>query len=137
MSQEDTINAFFEEVGRLEFGNVERYFHEQAVYEDMPIEGRARAVGPAAIREKLGAAFVGVTQLPQTIHEIATNGDTVLIERTEVWHHETGEEAPLDVMSVIKFEGGKMILWRDYWDVASLMKNQPATWLEKVGISGD
>ena len=137
MSHEHTINAFFEEVGRLDFSSVEKYFHEQAVYEDMPIEGRARAVGPDAIREKLGAAFVGVTQLPQYIHEIATNGDTVLIERTEVWHHETGEEAPLDVMSVIKFEGDKMILWRDYWDVASLMKNQPATWLEKIGMTGD
>ena len=136
MSHEATIRAFFEEVGRLDFSNIEAYFHEQAIYEDMPIEGRARAQGPDAIRQKLGAAFIGVTKLPQSIHEIATNGDTVLIERTEVWHHETGEEAPLDVMSVIKFEGDKMILWRDYWDVASLMKNQPATWLERIGMTG-
>ena len=48
MSYEETINAFFEEVGRLDFSGIEKYFHEEAVYEDMPIEGRARGVGPAA-----------------------------------------------------------------------------------------
>ena len=59
-------------------------------------------------------------------------GDTVLMERTGIWHHPTGERVPVPLMAVFKFRGDKIVLWRDYWDVATLMNNQPASWIERM-----
>ena len=72
-----------------------------------------------------------MSHLP-TIHEIVEEGDRVLVERTEVWHHPTGERASLPVMAVFKFRAGKIVLWRDYWDMNTLIQQQPPGWLERV-----
>ena len=51
----------------------------------------------------------------------------MLVERTEVWHHPTGERATLRVAAVFKFRDAKVTLWRHYWDARTLLAQQPAT----------
>ncbi len=51
----------------------------------------ATAVGPAAIRAKLEVGLASLERLPTTIYELLEAGDTMMVERTEVWHHKTGE----------------------------------------------
>jgi limonene-1,2-epoxide hydrolase len=134
MSNEATMRRFFEELESLDMKRIAGYCAETCVYEDVPIGDAATAVGPDAIQAKLEGGFKDVDKLVTTIHEIAENGHTLLIERTEVWHHPTGEEVPLPVMAVFKFDdAGKITLWRDHWDVATLMNNQPRSWLERMG----
>jgi len=81
---------------------------------------------------KLSGGLGDLEALVTTIHEIAEDGDTVLVERTEVWHHPTGERASLPVMAVFKFRDGKIELWRDYWDMPTLINQQPPGWIERV-----
>ena len=71
-------------------------------------------------------------RIPTTIHELIENGDTIMVERTEVWHHPTGERATLRVAAVFKFRDGLISLWRDYWDAPTLLSQQPATWLPEI-----
>ena len=61
----------------------------------------------------------------------------MLVERTEVWHHSTGERVSLPVMAVFKFRDGKIALWRDYWDMKTLFEQQPESWMRKIAESSE
>jgi limonene-1,2-epoxide hydrolase len=101
------------------------------VYEDVPFAA-ATVTGPEAIRAKLELGLGTLLRIPTTIHELIEQGDTVMVERTEVWHHRSGERATLPVAAVFKFRDGKIVLWRDYWDAKTLFSQQPADWLPDV-----
>ena len=92
----------------------------------------ATAVGRAAIQAKLELGLGTLERLPTTIHELVENGDTMMVERTEVWHHPTGERATLRVAAVFKFRDGLISLWRDYWDLQTLLGRAPQWWLEHI-----
>ncbi len=136
MSHSDTLRRFFDDLERLDFKAVAGYCADDCRYEDVPVGDAATAVGPEAIAAKLTGGLGELERLPTTIHELVEDGDTVLLERTEVWHHPTGERASLPVMSVFKFRGGKLILWRDYWDMKTLFDQQPAAWMQKIIEAG-
>ncbi|MFI5396568.1 MAG: nuclear transport factor 2 family protein [Candidatus Binatia bacterium] len=129
MSQNaDRLRQLFADLNRLDFVAVASHCADDCVYEDVPFAA-ATVVGPEAIRAKLELGLGALEQVPTTIHELVEAGDTVLVERTEVWHHRTGERATLRVAAVFKFRHGKLMLWRDYWDAKTLFAQQPATWL--------
>ena len=126
-----TLQRLFSELERLDFGAVAGHCTDDCVYEDVPYP-EATVTGPDAIRAKLELGLATLERLPTTIHECVEAGNTVLVERTEVWHHPTGERATLRVAAVFKFRDGKLCLWRDYWDARTLFAQQPATWLPDI-----
>ena len=127
----DRLRRFFDDLGRLDFAAVAAHCTDDCVYEDVPF-AEATVTGPDAIRAKLDMGCGMLERLPTTIHELAEAGDTILVERTEVWHHRTGERATLRVAAVFKFRDGRISLWRDYWDARTLFAQQPASWLPDV-----
>jgi limonene-1,2-epoxide hydrolase len=128
----DTLRQLFADLERLDFAAVASHCAADCVYEDMPYFDEARAIGPEAIAAKLHFGMNSLERLPTTIHELVESGDTMLVERTEVWHHPSGERATLPVAAVFKFRDGKLVLWRDYWDTKTLFSQQPATWLPDI-----
>ena len=136
MSHSDTLRQFFKDLERLDFDAVARYCDDDCSYEDVPVGDAATAIGPSAIAAKLRGGLGGLEALVTTLHEIVEDGDTVLVERTEVWHHPSGERASLPVMAVFQFRKEKIVLWRDYWDMKTLFEQQPADWLEKIAAAG-
>jgi limonene-1,2-epoxide hydrolase len=124
----DTLRGLFSDLDRLDFEAVSRRCADDCVYEDVPYP-EATVVGPEAIRAKLALGLGTLERIPTTIHELVEEEDTILVERTEVWHHRTGERATLRVAAVFKFRDGKLTLWRDYWDAKTLFSQQPASWL--------
>jgi limonene-1,2-epoxide hydrolase len=124
----DRLRQLFMDLDRLDFAAVANHCAADCVYEDVPYAA-ATVVGPDAIRAKLEMGLGTLERIPTTIHELAEDGDTVLVERTEVWHHRTGERATLRVAAVFKFRDDKLTLWRDYWDAKTLFSQQPASWL--------
>lgn len=127
----DCLRQLFVDLDRLDFEAVATHCSEDCVYEDVPFAA-ATAVGPSAIRAKLDLGLGTLERIPTTIHELLESGDTIMVERTEVWHHRSGERATLPVAAVFKFRAGKISLWRDYWDAKTLFSQQPATWLPDV-----
>ena len=127
----DRLHNLFADLERLDFAAVAAHCTDDCSYEDVPF-AEATAVGRDAIRAKLDLGLSMLDRLPTTIHELLERGDTIMVERTEVWHHPTGERATLPVAAVFKFRDGKIALWRDYWDARTLFAQQPATWLPEV-----
>ena len=127
----DRLRRLFVDLDRLDFTAVAGHCTDDCVYEDVPY-AEATAVGPEAIRAKLEMGLGTLERLPTTIHELLEHGDTMMVERTEVWHHRSGERATLPVAAVFKFRDGKICLWRDYWDAKTLFAQQPASWLPDV-----
>ena len=127
----ETLRRLFADLDRLDFDAVAGHCAEDCVYEDVPFAA-ATVTGPAAIRAKLELGLGTLVRIPTTIHELLEDGDTVMVERTEVCHHRSGERATLRVAAVFKFRDGKIVLWRDYWDAKTLFAQQPADWLPDV-----
>lgn len=127
-SKRALLDALFADLERLDFDAVAARCAPDCVYEDVPYQD-ATVTGPEAIRAKLALGLGLLEKLPTTIHEFAEAGDTVLVERTEVWHHPTGERATLRVAAVFQFRGELLTVWRDYWDARTLLDQQPADWL--------
>jgi limonene-1,2-epoxide hydrolase len=126
-----TLYRLFGHLERLDFAAVAALCAPDCVYEDVPYP-QATVTGPEAIADKLALGLGSLERLPTTIHECVEAGDTVMVERTEVWHHRSGERATLRVAAVFKFREGKVVLWRDYWDAPTLFSQQPPTWLPDV-----
>lgn len=63
---------------------------------------------------------------------MVAEGDSVLIEHTETRHFETGEKVVNDFVTVHKLRDGKVVLWRDYWDLGTLMNQAPKWWIEAI-----
>jgi limonene-1,2-epoxide hydrolase len=127
----DRLRRLFADLDRLDFAAVAAHCAEDCVYEDVPFAA-ATVVAPDAIRAKLVLGLGTLERIPTTIHEIVEERDTVMVERTEVWHHRSGERATLRVAAVFKFRDGKLVLWRDYWDARTLLTQQPADWLPEI-----
>ena len=127
----ELLGQFFKALERRDLAAVAGFCSADCVYEDVPYP-EATVVGPAAIRAKLELGFAGLERLATEIHELVEDGDTALVERTEVWHHATGERAKLRVAAVFKIRDAKLTLWRDYWDAKTLLDQQPAAWLPQI-----
>jgi limonene-1,2-epoxide hydrolase len=127
----DRLRQLFTDLEQLDFTAAAAHCTDDCVYEDVPF-AQATVTGPDAIRAKLALGLGTLERLPTTIHELVESGDTILVERTEVWHHRTGERATLRVAAVFKFRDGRIALWRDYWDARTLFAQQPASWLPDV-----
>ena len=127
----ERLHRLFVDLERLDFAAVAAHCTEDCSYEDVPFDA-ATAVGRDAIRAKLELGLGTLERLPTTIHELVEHGDVMMVERTEVWHHPTGERATLRVAAVFKFRDGLISLWRDYWDAKTLFAQQPASWLPEI-----
>ena len=125
------LRDLFADLDRLDFGAVAARCAADCIYEDVPF-AEATAVGPEAIRAKLALGLGTLERIPTTIHELIEDRDTIMIERTEVWHHPGGERATLRVAAVFKFRDGRIVLWRDYWDARTLLSQQPVDWLPQI-----
>ena len=127
----ERLRQLFVDLEKLDFEAVVAHCTEDCVYEDVPYDA-ATVVGRDAIRAKLAMGLETLERLPTTIHGLLESGDTIMVERTEVWHHPSGERATLRVAAVFKFRDGLIALWRDYWDAPTLLRQQPATWLPEI-----
>ncbi len=92
------------------------YFADDIVYHNIPME-------PAeGIEATMGVInmFVGMCDaLEFEIHHLASDGSTVLTERTDTFTM-NGKTAPLPVMGAFHVADGKITAWRDYFDMAQV-----------------
>jgi limonene-1,2-epoxide hydrolase len=84
------------------------------VYHNVPMEPSR---GIDATIEALATLFVMFERVEFEIVNLAVTGDTVLTERIDLLKTAQAEAA-LPVMGVFVVEGGRIVAWRDYFDVA-------------------
>jgi ketosteroid isomerase-like protein len=110
---------------------LERLFSEDAFYEDVPTPDPG-ARGAKNIVTRLRIGLDPIERFEHHEHRIVAEGDSVILEHTEVWHFHTGEVMKNPFVTVHEVKNGKITLWRDYWDVATMMNAVPKWWVEQI-----
>jgi limonene-1,2-epoxide hydrolase len=92
------------------------FFADDVVYHNIPMEPAEGIVATMAVIDM----FVNMCEgLDFEIHHLASDGETVLTERTDTFTIK-GKSAPLPVMGAFHVADGKITAWRDYFDMAQV-----------------
>jgi limonene-1,2-epoxide hydrolase len=117
-ANERTIREFLAAWSRLDPQELAAYFTEDGVYHNMPgppVAGRANV-------ERLIRGFVSTwTETQWDVLNLLCAGDVVIAERVD--RTKAGAKAvDLPCVGVFLMEGGKIKIWRDYFDMATYQR---------------
>ena len=121
---------------RKDFAGVAARIAENGFYEDVPAPDRG-ARGPANVVKRLRVGLDPVARFEHEIHRVVAEGDSVIVEHTETWHFDMGEKITNHFVTVHEVRNGKIELWRDYWDLGTLMSQAPKWWIERIAKHTD
>jgi limonene-1,2-epoxide hydrolase len=115
---EDLIQRFCDAWSRRDVDELLRFFTEDAVYHNIPIEP---ASGHEAIRNMLQLFVSEVQKISFEVRNLASAGDVVFTERVD--RFEMGERiVELPVAGVFEIRDGKIASWRDYFDMGMWLR---------------
>jgi limonene-1,2-epoxide hydrolase len=113
----ELIDRFVAAWKRLNIGEIMGFFSEDAVYTNIPIDPPNE--GKEAIRKTI-EGFIGMaTAIEFVVHHTAENpaAGVVMNERTDRFR--VGDKwIEARVMGVFEIRDGKIVAWRDYFDLA-------------------
>jgi limonene-1,2-epoxide hydrolase len=118
---------------------VKTFLSDDCIYADMPVGPTLAARGPENIVKRLKVGLANLADYVNhdglLLHGSASSGAVgatvdVMYEHSETWTWSSGETALLRFVSVHRVADGKVTLWKDYWDMGSMLSQAPATWME-------
>ena len=113
----EIIRAFMAAWSRLDPEELASFFTDDGVYHNIP-------TGPVAGREAVQQFIAGFSgNWTETTWEIATligSGDTVVCERLDRTRTSAGD-VDLPCVGIFEMRGGKISVWRDYFDLSTFM----------------
>jgi limonene-1,2-epoxide hydrolase len=127
----EIVASMWECLYRKDFDGVARHIAEDGFYEDVPAPDPG-ARGPANVVKRLRLGLDPVVRFEHEIHRVVAEGESVVVEHTETWHFETGEKLTNDFVTIHVVKNGKIQLWRDYWDLNTMMSQAPPWWIERL-----
>ncbi len=139
MADEDakaTVQRFWETLYTKDWEKLKTLLAADAFYEDVPTPDPG-AHGPENIVKRLRIGLDPVVRFEHRFHRMVGEGSTVVLEHTEVWHFETGESMTNPFCTVHEVENGRIKLWRDYWDLNTMMAQLPKWFLERLAQHGE
>jgi len=115
VDNEKIVRDFIEAWSRLDAEELSGFFAEDGVYHNMPM-------GPVAGRENVKqmiAGFIGAwTETEWDVLNLISAGDVVIAERLD--RTKAGDKGvDLPCTGVFEMEGGRIKIWRDYFDLAT------------------
>lgn len=129
-----TAARFWETLYAHDWEAVAGFFAPAANYVDTGIgESLGGAHGPAEIVARLKLGLDPVEAHNHIEGLAVAEGDVVITEHTEEWVFHTGERILHPFASVMVFDAdGSIVRWWDYSNLANLLDNAPAWWLEHI-----
>lgn len=118
----ETIKAMLDAMAVKDYDRGLQYFTDDCEYTNMPMSS---VTGPAGIRAVLEPFFAPTIENELRILRTAVEGDTVFVERLDRHLIDTGW-AELPVTGVIEMRDGKIAVWREYFDLNTLVQQWPA-----------
>ena len=125
------VKSFWETLYVRDWEKLAGFFSEESHYEDVPTPDPG-ADGPANIVKRLKIGLEPIERQEHAIHRLVAEGDTVVTEHTETWHFDADHVVALPFVTIHAVEGDTIVLWRDYWDLGTLMSGAPAWWIERL-----
>jgi limonene-1,2-epoxide hydrolase len=117
-SPADVVRAFCAGVDRKDLAAVEALLDEKVVYHNV---GADPAEGREATLAALKFMFDMFEPIAFRIRHLAVDGDSVLTERVDEITA-NGILAPVPVMGAFEVRDGRIVAWRDYFDMALVGK---------------
>ena len=120
MTPQETVEAFIAHWNACDIDAMLALCAEDIVYHNVPMEPVTGTVQMRAMVE----GFLGdIEKCDWQIHAIAANGDTVLTERTDIFHFKDGRRAAIRVMGTFDLDAeGRIKGWRDYFDMLEFQR---------------
>ena len=125
------VAAMWSALYAKDFEGVARYIAEDGHYEDVPAPDPG-ATGPQNVLKRLRVGLEPVERFEHEIHRVVAEGENVVVEHTEIWHFATGEVIRTPFVTIHVVRDGKIRLWRDYWDMNTMMAQAPRWWIERI-----
>jgi limonene-1,2-epoxide hydrolase len=133
LSPTQVTAAFWATLYERDWDKIATFFDDESIYFDVPTGPSTAGKGPAHIVARLQLGLEGIDGYDH--HDrivVATDGEVVMTEHTEVWHFHTGETVTLPFVSVQYVRDGVITMWKDYWDYQTLVGNSPQWWQERL-----
>jgi len=112
---ESVIRLFIADWSSLDADKLVEYFTDDGVYHNMPSQPVA---GRAKLRRFIGAFLAGWERTDWQILNLVGRGDIVIAERLDRTVV-AGKPVDLPCCGVFELRGGKIAVWRDYFDLAT------------------
>jgi limonene-1,2-epoxide hydrolase len=115
-SAEQVVRDFCAAASTRDAAVLRGFFSDDVVYHNIPMDPAEGIDATMAVIDM----FVDMCDaLEFQVHHLASDGTTVLTERTDVFTIK-GTSAPLPVMGAFHVVDGKITAWRDYFDMAQV-----------------
>ncbi len=118
MSGLDTVNAFMKAAAGRDYDAAESYLTDDIEYQNMPLPP---VTGKEAVRATLDMLLATAEGSEWVVHRELEAGNVVMNERTDRFNI-GGKWMELPVAGVFELRDGKIALWRDYFDLETIMK---------------
>ena len=135
MSVENTVVGMWKALSARDWDSLKTFLSDDCIYYDVPYGPAAAARGPEDIVKRIRIAFDQLESYENFPGLLLTNGADAMYEHHEAWYWPTGESAVNRFVSVHRVENGRITLWKDYWDMATLKNSAPPNWLENLMTS--
>ncbi|ROO84976.1 limonene-1,2-epoxide hydrolase [Actinocorallia herbida] len=132
----EIVAAFWTALYDRDWARLRTFFTAESIYYDVPTGPGAAARGPEGIEARLKLGLEPLAGYDHGTSQVVASDGLVITEHEEHWHWPTGERVTLPFVSVQHLADGKITLWRDYWDLATLMSGAPPDWQHTLA-SGD
>jgi limonene-1,2-epoxide hydrolase len=126
------VAGFWDALYDRDWPRLRTFFGPDSIYYDVPTGPGAAARGPAGIEARLRLGLERLSGYDHGESVIIAEGGTVVTEHNELWRWPTGEQVSLPFVSVQHVADGVITLWRDYWDLGTLMAGAPAGWQDEL-----
>ena len=135
-SPREVAAAFWASLYDRDWERIRSFFGPESIYYDVPTGPSSAGVGPDSIEARLRLGLEGLASYHHRTGVVAEGPDGVdVTEHTEVWTWESGETVTLPFVSVQRITDGTIILWKDYWDLQTLMQGAPEEWRNRLATA--
>ena len=116
MEAREVVDEFITRICRMDLDGACELVTDDVEYDNVPM-GKTR--GPQGIKDVLGSMVGVLDGLEFIVHRQVSEGNLVLNERTDRF---VKGDAVIDlpVAGVFEVTGGRISLWRDYFDMAEV-----------------
>lgn len=118
----EIITAMTEAMAVKHYDAALLWFTDDCEYTNLPM---GSVIGPAGVRSVLEPFFAPTIANELRILRSAVDGDTAFVERLDRHLIDTGW-VELPVTGVFVFRNGKIAVWREYFDLNTIVRQWPA-----------
>lgn len=131
---DDVVLGLWQALSRRDWDAVKTYLSADCLYVDMPVPALS-ARGPDDIVKRLKMGLEPLAGYQNHDGVLVSDGCDVMYEHSETWTFTTGEQGVLRFVTVHKVIDGKITLWKDYWDMGSLVAFAPPNHFENLATA--